>query len=97
MDPTVVGAVLGASITGIATVAAAFITAWAASRRGGPPPTERGSYQRPDLQAQDPQLDREKTEFERERVRGRIATLLVLALIVVVLATFLYLLIHPTS
>jgi hypothetical protein len=91
MDPTVVGAVLGASIAGVATVAAAFITAWAAGHRGGQQPTERDTSQRPRSQAQDQQLEKEKRELERERWRGRIALALVLGLIVIVLATFWYL------
>src|SRR5215203_4747950 len=92
MDPTVVGAVLGASIAGVATVAAAFITAWAAGRRGGQHPTERDESPRPRSQAQDQQLEKEKIELERERWRGRIAMALVLALVVIVLATFWYVL-----
>jgi multisubunit Na+/H+ antiporter MnhB subunit len=90
MDPTVLGAVLGASISGVATVAAALITAWAAQRRGGQPPPDGGAYQRPLSLAEEHQRAAEQIERQREKIRGRIAIGLVLALLVIVGLSFWY-------
>jgi hypothetical protein len=96
MDP----AILSAIITGVATVAAAVITAWSVRGvrgGGGQQSYEGGASQRPRSRGDDQRLRELEAEYARERQRGRISILLVFGLLTLVVATFFYVLTAGSS